>query len=171
MPIELYSEDGSGRPTPLARVLDKSYALLHRHYRRVNRDELVQYGITPQAQRIAKPPPSPEKDDGADEDDSGYIHVVPRACATFGEFLNDPPEERMQYGTLSSSSSASMPSSSGGTGDRVLDDHSRLLHILCSAFLNDDGTGIVLKPYIADKWYDQCMTQPVMTSSAMKSTP
>ncbi|EKM57033.1 uncharacterized protein PHACADRAFT_183571 [Phanerochaete carnosa HHB-10118-sp] len=152
VPIKLDRPNG---PTPLERVLQKAYRLLHRHYKRVDQADLDRFAVAPKAGRPSRL--VLETGIGKEKDPS---HVA----------LYDHDSMNVTPYRVPSSSSRSSPSSvSSKRSHRPLDSHSAMSEILRLAFFDDDGKPLDITDYLGDCLYDQCTNQPVMTSSRRKN--
>ncbi|GJE92649.1 hypothetical protein PsYK624_088040 [Phanerochaete sordida] len=155
VPIQLQQIDN--KPTPLARFLEKAYALLHRHYKRVNHAALASFAFKSTVQHTemdAERKAAEEKAEQGGENLRSMWGLL----------------ERRAVPTYAPSSRGSTPSSRASSSAlRPLDTHAALLNLFDHAFVNEDGSPMNIAPYRVDVLYDQCIGQNVMTSSRRKA--
>lgn len=157
VPIKL-EEDEHGRPTPLARFLEKAYLLMQRHYKRVNHAALQRFALKPEKrhQEMIQQRTLAQKNP-----EDGGLNLRAKL-----NLLKRRPEGAH----YSPSSRGSTPSSEASSSSlRPLDSHDALFELLDKAFLNEDGSPMDISWYRLDTLYDQCLGQNVMTSSRRKN--
>ncbi|GJE93764.1 hypothetical protein PsYK624_099250 [Phanerochaete sordida] len=151
VPIEFERPDDV--PTPLERVLQKAYALLHRHYKRIDRIALERFAAVSKT----TVPTRLERETGMGRQKSpSHVPIY--------------DEDAMGMTPRSICSSSSYGSSSTGNGTRPLDTHDALKEVLRLAFCDENGQPTVdLADYKDDCLFDQCTNLPMTTSTRRKA--
>lgn len=153
--------EGPQGPSPLPKLLDDCYAMLHQHYQTIDFDKLKRY-------KADSPPPSNNRRPPRVNPTRRTPHIVNpfdfingrRRKNASARFLAHPPGTSNATGTRAATSP--------NTGS-PLEDHEALLDIFESAFLDEDEQPIDVTPFLHDKLFDQFDNNTVMSAKSIKN--